>query len=69
MLHPPTFTFGAFVWQRIDPRCCTNTERCSSQDQRAECIVACSESTVDVSLKDADWQGGGGEVDTCILTD
>jgi hypothetical protein len=55
--------------QCIDPRCCANTERRSAKNQCTKCIVARRKTTIDVGLKDADWQGGGGEVDTSSLTD
>jgi hypothetical protein len=55
--------------QCIDPWGSADTERRSTKNQCTKCIVARCETTVDVGLKDADWQGGGGEVDTPILTD
>ncbi len=69
MLYPTSFTFGSFLRQRVHPRRGADTEWRSTEGQCSKCIVARCETTIDVGLKDANWQGGGGEVDTSILTD
>ena len=55
--------------QCIGPWCSANDKWCTVKDERAERIVARDETTIDVSLENADWQGSSGGVDSPILTD
>jgi hypothetical protein len=55
--------------QRIGPWCGANDKWCTVKDERAERFVARNETTIDVSLENANWQGSSGGVDIPILTD
>ena len=57
------------MWQCVRPRRSADDEWRTIKNKRAECIIACRETTIDVSLKNADRQGSSGGVDVDILTD